>query len=91
MDATGEWTLSPLFDFTRSEGPNGWHTLSVAGEGEHPTSKDLLRLADDVDLAAQDAHEIIDAVQTAVAGLPGLARSLNLPPAIIKRLHPSVS
>lgn len=87
MDATGEWTLSPLFDFTRSEGPNGWHTLSVAGEGEHPAATDLLRLADDVDLAAQDAREIIDAVQTAVAGLPDLARSLNLPQSIIKSLQ----
>ena len=86
MDASGEWTISPLFDFTHSEGPNGWHTLSVSGEGEHPAEKDLLRLADDVDLYAQDAREIIDAVQTAVAGLPTLARDLNLPQSLIKRL-----
>jgi len=87
MDATGEWTLSPLFDFTHSEGPNGWHTLSIAGEGEHPTKQDLLRLAADVDLTTQDARDIIDAVQTALTSLPDLARNLNLPPSIIKRIQ----
>lgn len=86
MDKSGEWTLSPLFDFTHSEGPNGWHTLSVAGEGEHPTEKDLLRLADEVDLTKQDAHKIIETVQTAVAGLPALARSLDIPQSAIPRL-----
>ena len=86
MDTDGDWKISPLFDFTHSEGPNGWHTLSVSGEGAHPAEKDLLRLAEDVDLNAQDAHEIIDAVQTAVACLPALARDLNLPHSLIKRL-----
>ena len=50
MDAKGRWSLAPFYDFTRSEGPNGWQTLSVAGEGKNPTQTDLDRLAREVGL-----------------------------------------
>jgi len=50
MDARGNWSLAPFYDFTRSEGPNGWQTLSVAGEGASPTLADLDRLAREVGL-----------------------------------------
>ena len=40
----------PPYDFTYSDGPNGWQTLSVAGEGENPTQADLDRLAKEVGL-----------------------------------------
>ncbi len=32
MDADGRWSLAPFYDFTWSEGADGWQTLSVAGE-----------------------------------------------------------
>ena len=51
MDAKGRWSLAPFYDFTRSEGPNGWQTLSVAGEGGNPTQADLDRLAQEVGLS----------------------------------------
>lgn len=63
MDERGKWSLSPFYDFTRSDGPNGWHTLSVAGEGSHPGADDLLRLADDVGLSRAEAEEAIGAVR----------------------------
>ena len=50
MDEKGVWRLAPFFDFTRSEGPNGWQTLSVAGEGRNPSEDDLKRLAERVGL-----------------------------------------
>ena len=50
MDAEGHWSLAPFYDFTYSDGPNGWQTLSVAGVGENPTQKDLDRLAKEVGL-----------------------------------------
>jgi serine/threonine-protein kinase HipA len=76
MSDKGEWTLSPLYDFTFSRGPNGWHTLSVAGEGERPAEADLLRLAADVSLAAKDAKEILEQVRSAAAGIPQRAKDL---------------
>jgi len=51
MDEHGTWTLAPFYDFTYSEGPNGWQTLSVSGEGANPTQSDLDRLAKEVGLA----------------------------------------
>lgn len=51
MDSKGDWRLAPFYDFTRSEGPNGWHTLSVAGEGRNPGEDDLKHLAERVGLA----------------------------------------
>ena len=50
MDASGHWTLAPFYDFTYSEGPNGWQTLFVAGAGENPTEADLERLRSEVGL-----------------------------------------
>lgn len=60
MDARGEWTLAPFYDFTRSDGPNGWQTLSVAGEGRNPGMPDLKRLAADAGVKPADADEILD-------------------------------
>ena len=60
MDANGVWKLAPFYDFTYAEGPNGWHTLSIAGEGANPREEDLLRLAASVDLSVKDAKEVIE-------------------------------
>jgi serine/threonine-protein kinase HipA len=78
MASDGKWRLSPLYDFTFHLGPNGWHTLSIAGEGEHPGLEHLLKLSKDVDLVERDAKEIIDAVRSAVAGFDRLAKKLKL-------------
>lgn len=72
MDASGRWTLAPFYDFTRSEGPNGWQTLSVAGEGANPGLADLLRLADQVALDRASAHALVDQVASAVADMRNL-------------------
>ena len=70
MDGKGKWSLAPFYDFTMSEGPNGWHTLSVAGEGENPSESDLLRLADDAGLHSSDAQSVISEVKSAIASIP---------------------
>lgn len=78
MDRTGAWRLAPLFDFTFHTGPNGWQTLSVAGEGENPGKDHLRRLADQVDLKKKDAEMILDQVRLAVSGFEALARMLKI-------------
>ena len=69
MDAHGRWSLAPFYDFTYAEGPNGWQTLSVAGEGENPGVDDLMRLADEVGVDLCDAEEIISSVKSACKAL----------------------
>jgi serine/threonine-protein kinase HipA len=69
MDANGVWTLAPFYDFTYAEGPNGWHTLSIAGEGANPGEDDLLRLAARVNLSVKDAKEVIEMTKDACFSL----------------------
>ena len=70
MDANGVWKLAPFYDFTYAEGPNGWHTLSIAGEGANPEEEDLLRLADSVDLSVKDAKEVIEITKNTLGDCP---------------------
>ena len=66
MDANGRWSLAPFYDFTYANGPNGWHTLSIAGEGANPAETDLLRLADEAGVRAADAAAVLAEVKDAV-------------------------
>ena len=79
MDARGRWTLAPFYDFTFADGPGGWQTLSVAGEGANPGPDDLLRLAAEVDLPRTDALDAVDRARAARAALPSLCRDLGVP------------
>ena len=62
MDEMGRWSLAPFYDFTYAEGPNGWQTLSVAGEGANPGVDDLRRLAKDVGLEKCESEPILERV-----------------------------
>ena len=62
MDEKGCWSLAPFYDFTYADGPNGWQTLSVAGEGANPGVDDLRRLAKDVGLEKDESEPILERV-----------------------------
>ena len=87
MDMDGAWRLSPLFDFTCNAGPNGWHTLSVAGEGLNPRRAHLTKLAAQVDLRPREALEIVDQVRAAVAGFGQLAKDHGVPASTATRME----
>ena len=69
MDHEGKWELAPFYDFTHTQGSNGWQTLSVAGEGANPGVKDLRRLAVDVGLDARESEPVIERVDEACRSL----------------------
>ncbi len=69
MDKKGRWSLAPFYDFTYAEGPNGWQTLSVSGEGANPGVDDLRRLAKDVGLEKSESELIIERVVEACRNL----------------------
>jgi serine/threonine-protein kinase HipA len=83
----GVWHLAPLFDFTFHTGPNGWQTLSVAGEGQNPGRNHLPKLADQIDLRPRDAAEIIEHVRAAVAEFGNLADKVKLSAATVERVR----
>lgn len=78
MDETGSWSLAPFYDFTFANGPGGWQTLSVAGEGENPGVEDLMRLAAQVDIPPAIARDAIERAQAAKARLPVLCREYHV-------------
>lgn len=72
MDVRGRWSLAPFYDFTFAAGPNGWHTLSVAGEGANPKEDDLRRLAESVGIADEVAREEYVRIVDVCGDLPRL-------------------
>ncbi len=74
MDENGNWTVSPAYDLTFSSGPAGHQSMLVAGEGQNPGIKDLLKLTRHTDFAEKEAMKVIDQVRDALAEWPTLAR-----------------
>lgn len=78
MDAGGEFTLSPAYDLTFSNGPGGEHWMSIAGEGHAPGESHLLEVAKTAGVAEREAHKIIDTVRAAIADWRRFAKRAGL-------------
>lgn len=73
MASDGSWSLAPAYDLAFADGPNGEHTMAVAGEGRAPTLAKALEVAGAIDIDERQARDDIVAVQTAVARWAELA------------------
>lgn len=84
MDAKGQWKVSPAYDLTFSSGPRGHQSMLVAGEGENPGVKDLLKLAGHADLSKVESRKVIEEVRNALgdwetlAGIYGVSKTKTL-------------
>ena len=91
MDTDGSWRLSPAYDLTFSEGPGGEHWTAYLGEGRHPSTLSLLKLAEMSSLSVRQTNETIERVREALVQLPDWCRDLGVPrkfsAPIITRLH----
>ena len=77
MNEAGEWSVSPAYDLSYSDGPGGEHWMLVAGEGASPTRSHLekLALAGDV----KKPRPVIDQVRAAVNRFAALADEAGVP------------
>lgn len=66
LSPLGDWTVSPAYDLTFSQGPAGEHSTSVMGEGRKPTQKHLLKLAESVGIHPQRAIQMHEQVRSAI-------------------------
>jgi len=66
MSDAGEWRLAPAYDLTYSQGINGEHTTSVAGEGKAPEVSHMLKVGESVGLRPSMMEKIIGDVSTAI-------------------------
>ncbi|WP_426237201.1 type II toxin-antitoxin system HipA family toxin [Pseudomonas sp. TWP3-2] len=59
MSKSGEWTLAPAYDVTFCEGPGGYHQMDVMGEALEIHRKAMLGLAEEAEVSAETADDII--------------------------------
>lgn len=64
MRRDGQWQVSPAYDLTFCEGPNGEHQMDICGEARAPSRADLLKLANKGGLLEHHALESIDRICT---------------------------
>lgn len=62
MNERFEWKLAPCYDLTFCRGPNGWHQMTIMGEGLSPTRGKLLELAAHAGLKPAFAREAVERI-----------------------------
>lgn len=62
MEKDGSWKVSPVYDLTFSEGPQGEHQLDICGEARLPARKHLLQLANKTGIAEPVAVQSIERI-----------------------------
>ncbi|RKU05341.1 type II toxin-antitoxin system HipA family toxin [Burkholderia sp. Nafp2/4-1b] len=80
MSRSGEWKLAPAYDVTFCEGPGGYHQMDVMGEALRIDRAALLGLANEAELSAAAAGDMID-------GMCGVASRFT---AIAKRRYEGI-
>ena len=90
MDKNGRWTLSPAYDLTYSEGPNGEHQMDICGEARKPGRKELLELANKTGIKKKDALEAIERIDTHAESIMDLASEFPIRAKTLKLIKKSV-
>lgn len=76
MSERGEWSVSPAYDLSFSDGPGGEHWMLVSGEGADPRRTHLEALAKAGDV--KRFKPVIDRVRAAVDRFPSFADEAGL-------------
>ncbi|MBT9555991.1 MAG: type II toxin-antitoxin system HipA family toxin [Myxococcales bacterium] len=90
LDDAGEWTLTPFYDLTWSDGPGGEHWFTVAGEGRAPTLGHLIEAAEPAGLEAATVRRIGDEVREGFSHFETEAALLGVGPERIQALRASL-
>ncbi len=86
----GEWTLSPGYDITHSNGVNGEHNMTVAGSG-NPGAGDLLKLATSAGIKRPKAKDIIASVAATIRRWPEFAENAGVSETSSRRVSASLA
>jgi len=88
MNRDGVWRLSPAYDMTYSYNPEGgytaFHQLTINGKRDEITKQDIKQVAALANIRKPD--EVIAKVADAVSQWQQIARELEIPAAIIKKI-----
>ena len=75
----GEWSLSPAYDLTFSEGPGGEHSMTIANEGKNPGREHIGQIAEEYEIKKRRADSLTEKVRTAVTSWPEHAQKAGIP------------
>lgn len=84
LKADGVWKLAPAYDLTFSSGPNGWQSMTVMGEGQQPSIKELIQLAKNHDIPSYD--KVIQDVKSSILEWEKFATIAGVDEKEIKRI-----
>ena len=87
FDAQSGWKLSPAYDLTFSEGPGGWHSMTLLGEGKSPNRGHIDQLAKIFGIAPKVVTEICDQVNAACRSWRKTAADMGCTDDVIKRIE----
>ena len=87
LTSEGDWRLAPAYDLTFAAGPGGEHTMTVAGEGRHPTLAHVSSIADGAGIESAQARAIVDEVAAAVADWPRFADAAGIADRDVRRIE----
>jgi len=62
FDPDSDWSVTPAYDLTFSEGPGGEHSMMICGEGKEPSRQHILQLAKNAGIKSREAESIIEEV-----------------------------
>jgi len=74
MTRSGEWKLAPAYDVTFCEGPGGYHQMDVMGEALQIDRAAVLGLANEAEISAAAAGDMIDRMCGVASRFSALAR-----------------
>jgi len=87
----GTWKLSPAYDLTFSNGPNGEQSTLVMGEGRKPTISHLVKLGLEAKLSQKLINEAIEQTQNALKRWEHLAKQHDVGKATIGLISHSIN
>lgn len=86
MNRDWQWELSPCYDLSFNNGPDGRHRMAVMGETGAPTADDLLRLAADATLPLAWARQVMEKMAAHGGMFAALARTAPIRAATVKTI-----
>ena len=94
MDKSGEWHISPTYDFTFTVDPSApfyvnRHSMTINGRNEAISRSDLLSVANRFDIKSEEA--IIDKVKNIVSNYRQYALEAKVPEVWIKKIEAEIS
>jgi serine/threonine-protein kinase HipA len=90
MEPSGTWTLSPAYDLTYMQGPNGEHSMMVDTEGARPTKANLLAVAGRASIPAPEATAVVEEVAASVERWSAYSAEVDVRPVTRKRIGAAI-